>query len=235
MTAVTTRLLITSDTHLPVRRPTRRVLPDPVWEAFDAADVVVHAGDWMDPELLDAFEERSARLVACWGNNDGDALRARLPETAVAEIDGLSLAVTHETGAVAGRERRCDGRVRAGRRHPRRRPRVRAQPHPVGLERPPAASGCSIPARPPSAGVSPRCTYMTAEVRDGTLAAVQRHALHPVAPVGRDGTPSVIGLGWVSLQRRRCGLPRTGQRCAMLLGAGARNGQKNVPLGEHGG
>ena len=58
------------------------------------------------------------------------------PETAVAEIDGLRLAVTHETGAVAGRERRCDARFGPGRRHPRRRPRVRAQPHPVGLDDP---------------------------------------------------------------------------------------------------
>lgn len=77
-------LLLTSDTHL--RRGGSRVLPDVLWAAIDAADVVVHAGDWMDPGLLDELEARAARLVACWGNNDGTELRARLPETAVADV-----------------------------------------------------------------------------------------------------------------------------------------------------
>ncbi len=178
MTAVTTRLLITSDTHLPVRRPTRRVLPDPVWEALDAADVVVHAGDWMDPELLDAFEDRSARLVACWGNNDGDALRARLPETAVAEIDGLRLAVTHETGAVAGRERRCDARFGPDGDTPVD-VLVFGHSHIPWDSTTPGGVRLLNPGSPTERRREPACTYMTAEVRDGTLAAVQRHALPP--------------------------------------------------------
>ena len=67
-----------------------------MWEAVDAADVVVHAGDWCSVELLDRVEGRAARLLACWGNNDGDALRARLPETARATLDGVRVAVTHD-------------------------------------------------------------------------------------------------------------------------------------------
>ena len=43
-----------------------------------------------------------------WGNNDGADLRARLPEVARAEVEGLRLAVVHETGAAAGREGRMD-------------------------------------------------------------------------------------------------------------------------------
>ena len=61
------RLLLISDTHIPTRA---RDLPARVWDEVDAADVVIHAGDWMDPALLDALEQRSARLLACWGNND---------------------------------------------------------------------------------------------------------------------------------------------------------------------
>jgi putative phosphoesterase len=94
-----------SDTHLPVRA---KKLPDEVWAAVAAADVVFHAGDWVGVELLDELEERATRLVACWGNNDGTELRARLPEVARVELAGMSFAVVHETGTAAGRERRCE-------------------------------------------------------------------------------------------------------------------------------
>jgi uncharacterized protein len=78
-----------------------------VWAAVDAADVVVHAGDWVSADLLDALEARAARLVGVWGNNDGPELRARLPEVARVDLGGVRFAVVHETGAAAGRERRC--------------------------------------------------------------------------------------------------------------------------------
>lgn len=40
-----TRLLLLADTHWPRRA---RALPDEVWRAVAAADVVVHAGDWVE-------------------------------------------------------------------------------------------------------------------------------------------------------------------------------------------
>jgi len=96
-----------SDTHVPVRAKT---LPDRLWEAVDTCDLVVHAGDWMDPGLLDALVERAPEVVGVWGNNDGPELRARLPEVARFEAGGLRFAVTHETGAAQGRERRMAAR-----------------------------------------------------------------------------------------------------------------------------
>lgn len=100
-----TRLLLVSDTHVPARA--RRV-PDQVWWAVDRADVVVHAGDWVDVATLDALEARAARLVGVFGNNDGPALRARLPEVARFELEGLRFGVVHETGPASGREARAD-------------------------------------------------------------------------------------------------------------------------------
>src|SRR5918997_517632 len=93
-----------SDTHVPKRA---RDLPPALWAEVDAADVVFHAGDWVDVPLLDALEARSARLVAVYGNNDGRALRARLPEIARVTLDGVTFAVIHETGDAKGREARC--------------------------------------------------------------------------------------------------------------------------------
>ncbi|HEY8914112.1 metallophosphoesterase [Lacisediminihabitans sp.] len=100
-----TRLLLISDTHVPTRS---RVLPDVLWRAVDAADVVFHAGDWVDVRLLDELEERAKRLVGVWGNNDGPAIRARLPEIARVTLDDVRIAVVHESGAAAGREGRLD-------------------------------------------------------------------------------------------------------------------------------
>jgi hypothetical protein len=100
-------LVVTADTHLPRRA---RDLPHALWAAIDAADLVVHAGDWVDVALLDQLEARSRRLLAVHGNNDHGALRERLPEVARAEVEGLRLAVVHETGAATGRERRCAAR-----------------------------------------------------------------------------------------------------------------------------
>ena len=99
------QLVLLADTHLPRRA---RDLPAAVWEAVDAADVVVHAGDWVSVDAHTALAARSRRLVACYGNNDGPALRERLPLVARVELDGLRLGVVHETGAASGRERRCD-------------------------------------------------------------------------------------------------------------------------------
>ncbi|WP_382309496.1 metallophosphoesterase family protein [Herbiconiux sp. UC225_62] len=100
-----TRLLLLADTHVPKRA---RRLPNSVWAAVDDADVVLHAGDWVDEATLDALEARARRLVGVAGNNDGPGLHARLGEVARLEIEGLRFAMIHETGPATGREARAD-------------------------------------------------------------------------------------------------------------------------------
>src|SRR4051812_49960104 len=115
-------LVLTSDTHVPHRS---RDLPHSLWTAIEAADVVVHAGDWVDAALLDMFETRSKRLIGVYGNNDHGALRERLPEVARAEIEGVRVAVVHETGGKKGR-----GQGGAGGVPRNRHGGLRANPHP---------------------------------------------------------------------------------------------------------
>src|SRR5699024_11866730 len=98
------RVLIISDTHLPRRA---RDLPTQVWEEVDHADVVIHAGDWCDLDSLLCLQERSARLIGVYGNNDGPELREHLPEVAREELGGGRFAVVHETGPAKGRGGRC--------------------------------------------------------------------------------------------------------------------------------
>jgi putative phosphoesterase len=104
---VATRLVMMADTHVPRRA---RDLPGDLWGAVADADLVIHAGDWVDEALLDACAQRADRLVAVWGNNDHGALRERLPEVARVEVDGVRFGVVHETGAAKGREERCSAR-----------------------------------------------------------------------------------------------------------------------------
>ncbi|MBT2449751.1 YfcE family phosphodiesterase [Streptomyces sp. ISL-43] len=101
------RLLLTSDTQVPARA---KRLPEALLAAVDAADAVIHAGDWTDEATLDLLESRSRLLIGVYGNIDGPAMRRRLPEVARAELGGLRFAVVHETGPAAGRERRCAAR-----------------------------------------------------------------------------------------------------------------------------
>ena len=101
------RLLLISDTHLPVRA---KELQPQVWQLVDEADLVIHAGDWVDEATVDALAGRASRLVGVAGNNDGPAIWRRLGEVARVEVEGVRIAVIHETGAAAGREKRCDER-----------------------------------------------------------------------------------------------------------------------------
>lgn len=64
-------------------------------EAVDAADVVVHAGDFTTEAVLDEFRDRATRLVAVHGNADTPAVQDRLPDAATATYGGVQIAVTH--------------------------------------------------------------------------------------------------------------------------------------------
>ena len=102
---VTTSLLLIADTHVPARA---RRLPTDVLDAVASAEVVVHAGDWVDAVTLDLLESRARVLYGVYGNNDGPELRARLPEVARFTVEDLSVAGVHETGAAKRREERMD-------------------------------------------------------------------------------------------------------------------------------
>lgn len=102
---MTTSLLLIADTHVPARA---RRLPDSVLRAIDEADIVVHAGDWIDVATLDLLESRARLLVGVYGNNDGPPLRDRLPEIARFTVEDVHVAVVHETGQKQRREERMD-------------------------------------------------------------------------------------------------------------------------------
>ncbi|MBT3167427.1 metallophosphoesterase [Streptomyces sp. Vc74B-19] len=164
------RLLLMSDTHLPKRA---KRLPGPLLEEIPRADVVVHAGDWVDTDTLDLLESRSRRLLAVYGNNDGPALRARLPEVARAELGGLRFGVVHETGAAQGREKRCAARF------PDLDVLVFGHSHIPWDTTAPTGLRLLNPGSPTDRRRQPHCTYMTAAITGGRLSDVDLHRLPP--------------------------------------------------------
>jgi len=162
------RLVLISDTHLPVRA---KKLPAAVWEAIDEADVVIHAGDWVSVDLLDQLEHRAERLIGCWGNNDGQILRERLPEVARVTLDGLSVAVVHETGQAKGREERCE------KAYPGVDLLVFGHSHIPWDTTTPRGLRLLNPGSPTDRRRQPYCTYQTAVIEFGRLQDVALHNL----------------------------------------------------------
>ncbi len=157
-----------ADTHVPKRA---RDLPARVWAEVADADVVIHAGDWVAPQLLDGLQASSARLVACWGNNDGSALRSRLPERADVTLAGLRFTVVHETGASSGRESRMSHR------YPDSDVLVFGHSHIPWDTTTPTGLRMLNPGSPTDRRRQPFCTYMTATISDGVLKDVVLHRL----------------------------------------------------------
>ena len=157
-------LVLLADTHVPKRA---RDLPDDVWRAVEDADVVFHAGDWVEAALLDEFERSSRRLLAVYGNNDGPALRRRLPGTVAATLDGVRFAMVHETGPAAGREGRCEAL------YPDTDVVVFGHSHIPWDTVTPGGLRLLNPGSPTDRRRQPACTYMEAVVDGGKLADVR--------------------------------------------------------------
>ena len=103
-----TRMLLISDTHVPDRS---RGIPDEVRVAADAADLIIHAGDWTKVSVLDDLSQHG-ELIGVHGNNDGADLRPGLPDRS------STPAAPHDDDAHRGRRRaaRCDSRADCGAR-----------------------------------------------------------------------------------------------------------------------
>lgn len=171
------RLLLIADTHVPNRA---RDLPAQVWDEVTRADAVVHAGDWVQPALLDALEARAKRVIGCWGNNDGAELRQRLPERADVTLGGVRFTVVHETGAATGREQRMVAR------YPDTDVLIFGHSHiPWDTT---AKTGLRLlnPGSPTDRRRQPFCTYMTATAHEAVLSEVVLHRLGAV-PTGSHG------------------------------------------------
>ncbi len=90
--------VVIADTHIPRRV---RALPEGLSPYLKGADLILHAGDLMDPALLGELAAY-APVEAVRGNLDPEGL----PETLELEFGGAKVAVIHDSGPKRGRRAR---------------------------------------------------------------------------------------------------------------------------------
>ena len=150
---------VISDTHLP--RGTRRI-PDACVASMRASDLILHAGDFTYPEVLEEIESLGPPVVGVHGNVDTEDLRRRLPEARVVNAGGAKIAIVHDAGPAAGRLERMRARF------PEADALVFGHSHiPLHQER----DGFQIfnPGSPTDRRAQPRHTMGIAEVDDGRI------------------------------------------------------------------
>ena len=101
------RIVVVSDTHVRDDRLEAHDglgLPPLAVAQIDAADLVLHCGDVVEPGLLARLQARKP-LHAVLGNNDA-AFRGALPERLLVEADGVRIGMVHDSGPTKGRAAR---------------------------------------------------------------------------------------------------------------------------------
>jgi uncharacterized protein len=149
---------VIADTHMPRRA---RTLPESLIPHLERADLILHAGDLMDPTLLEELAAY-APIRAVRGNLDPP--EARLPETLEFEFGGARVAMTHDSGTKRGR------RSRMRRRFPEARVVVFGHSHVPWLE---DQDGFLLlnPGSPTDRRRQPDHTFALLQAEDGEVAA----------------------------------------------------------------
>ncbi len=103
------KVVVLADTHLAGSGVGR--LPEGAWKLLRSADVILHSGDVVAAPFLEELRVL-APLRAVLGNNDHDLVGV-LPEQVEFELDGVRVAMIHDSGARRGREARMRRRFPA--------------------------------------------------------------------------------------------------------------------------
>jgi putative phosphoesterase len=87
-----------------------RRIPDACIAAMRASSLILHAGDFTYPEVLDELVSLGPPVAAVHGNVDTEDLREQLPEARVVAADGAKIAMVHDAGPATGRLQRLRAR-----------------------------------------------------------------------------------------------------------------------------
>jgi len=90
-----------SDTHIPARA---RAVPKKVFEVFDGASLILHAGDLTQLSVVDELEQL-APVVAVCGNMDQSEVRERLPKMNSVKVYKWKIGVIHDPRIFMGMKR----------------------------------------------------------------------------------------------------------------------------------
>jgi len=95
------RIAVLADTHV----DRLEHLPNKTVDALSTADLIIHAGDFTDVQLLNELR-RLCDVKAVHGNMDSRELKAELPVKEIVETKDKRIGITHGSGAPWGIEER---------------------------------------------------------------------------------------------------------------------------------
>ncbi|MDP3804895.1 MAG: metallophosphoesterase family protein [Candidatus Omnitrophota bacterium] len=91
------KILVLSDTHIP---RTTHDFPQEIYDAIEGADMILHAGDFVEKDVLDKLKSLRP-TTAVYGNMDAASLHNVLNQKEVIEVDSLKIGLIHGYGAPA--------------------------------------------------------------------------------------------------------------------------------------
>ena len=92
------KILVLSDTHIPRSAPD---LPGRVYEEIEKCDMIIHAGDFVEKEVLDKLKALK-ETKAVYGNMDSHGLREILNPKEIISIGRFKIGLIHGHGAPDG-------------------------------------------------------------------------------------------------------------------------------------
>jgi len=95
------RIAVLADTHVNMLEH----LPSKIIEAISTVDLIIHAGDFTDVQVLKELEQLR-RVKAVQGNMDSVELKTLLPVKEIVEIENKRIGITHGSGSPWGIEER---------------------------------------------------------------------------------------------------------------------------------
>jgi putative phosphoesterase len=95
------RIAVLADTHV----NKLEYLPKKIIDALSTVDLIIHAGDFTDVQLLKELTQLK-EVKAVHGNMDSGELKAMLPVKELVETENKRIGITHGSGAPWGIEER---------------------------------------------------------------------------------------------------------------------------------
>jgi putative phosphoesterase len=95
------RIAVLADTHV----NKLEYLPKKITDALSTVDLIIHAGDFTDVQLLKELTQLK-EVKAVHGNMDSGELKAVLPVKEIVETENKRIGITHGSGAPWGIEER---------------------------------------------------------------------------------------------------------------------------------
>lgn len=90
------RILVLSDTHIP---RVAQALPSEILEEIEKSDMVLHAGDFIDEEVLDDIKRTKKEVYAVYGNMDSPELMRRLKNKETITVGKFRIGLIHGYGS----------------------------------------------------------------------------------------------------------------------------------------